>query len=153
MPNDFIAALFAAILTITGGATATEQAERGEQTQLIASPTAAIEYAPEGLDDCDEMEWYRIDAGLPATFDRIGWRESNCKNYVTSSTGCCRGWLQLDVNLHLRDHRIGPRYRDNCDVHQISDVFGDTPEQKRKHMCAARQLHDVMGTQPWSATR
>ena len=109
-------------------------------------------FAPPGLDNCAEMGFYRQQWGLPEAFQGIGWRESNCRNSVTSSTGCCRGHYQLDVTLHLRDHRIGWRYRDNCAVHSYWDVFGEDPLAKQKQACAAKQLFDVMGYSPWSAT-
>lgn len=138
---------------------AIEEATRGNQIQIRQPPPPApagiygLPYAPEGATECQEMAYYRQQFGLPTTFDAIGWRESNCKNYVTSPTDCCRGYLQLDIVLHLRDHRLGWRYRDNCGVFGISDAFGDTPGAKQRHMCAAKQLYDVLGTQPWSQTR
>jgi hypothetical protein len=153
MPNDFIAALFAAILTITGGATATEQAVRGEQTQLIAPPPPAVSiYAPEGLDDCDEMNWYRRDAGLPDTFSRIGWRESNCRNEDGVRTSCCHGYWQMWTELHMRDHRIAPKMT-ACGVATFHDLNSDTPEDKKRQACAAKALYDTVGDSAWSATR
>ncbi|WP_373071314.1 hypothetical protein [Gemmatimonas sp.] len=149
MPNDFIAALFAAILTITTGATATEQAVRGEQTQLIAPPPPAV-VEPEGLTGCDLMRWHRIDVGLPAYFDGIVWRESNCRAEPAVRTWCCVGPLQLYISLHLRDHRLVDKYH-ACGVFSESDVNG--PEDVARHYCAAKALHSVVGDSAWSATR
>ena len=153
MINDFIAAFFAAILVATTGATATEQAERGNQTQLIAPPPAVVSiYAPEGLDDCQEMTWYRIDAGLPATFDRIGWRESNCRNEDAVKTGCCHGYWQMWTTLHMKDHRLAPKMT-ACGVATHHDLNSDTPEDKKRQACAAKALYDTVGDSAWSATR
>ena len=133
-------------------------AQRGEQV-VVNPPPVVVEatgifglpFAPAELDGCDKVAFYAEQFGLPGDWTRrIAFRESRCSNHLTSSTGCCRGIMQLDVNLHLRDHRLGWRYRDNCGVNGISDVFGDDPLQWQKHMCAAKQLHDVLGSQPWN---
>jgi Putative peptidoglycan binding domain/HNH endonuclease len=128
----------------------------GNQMQVTPTvpppPTGlnGLPFAPEDLSGCAEATFYRKQAGLPDAFDALIWRESGCKNTVTSPTGCCRGWLQLDINLHLRDYQIGPLYRDNCQVFAIADAFGSNPLAKQKHMCAARQLFDVKGYRPWA---
>jgi len=137
-------------LVLPAPATTIVQAATVTEPALRVSPPPVPSTIPIFADDCAEMTWYRIQAGLPAVFDRLGWRESRCQNYVTSPTNCCRGWLQLDIKLHLRDHRLGWRYRDNCGVHSIPDAFGDNPSAKQKHMCAAKQLYDVMGLSPWA---
>ena len=131
-------------------------AVRGEQVVVNPPPVVAtglygLPFAPEDLTGCDRVAFYADQFGLdPAWASRIAYRESRCSNHLTSSTGCCRGIMQLDVNLHLRDHRLGWRYRDNCEVFGIDDVFGDDPLQWQKHMCAAKQLFDVLGSQPWN---
>lgn len=106
-------------------------------------------FAPDGLTGCDEMRFYREQWGLPADFDRIGWRESNCKNYVTSRTGCCVGYLQLHY-INWRDHRTIDGLA-ACDA-TWENVRGDTPEAKQRQMCAAKVLFDVVGYQPWRLT-
>jgi hypothetical protein len=141
-------------MTIWGGATATEQAERGEQTQLLQPPTTEppSQYAPEGLSDCDEMNWYRVKVGLPDAFSGIGWRESNCRNEDGVKTFCCHGYWQLFTSLHLKDHRLAPRMA-ACGVSSHQDLNSDTPEDKLRQACAAKAAYDVSGTDPWSATR
>jgi len=157
--SDIFLALLAAILYITTGATATEQAERGGQIQTIVPPPDVVAtglpptiFAPEGLDDCDEMTWYRIDAGLPATFDRIGWRESNCRNEDGVKTGCCHGYWQMWTTLHMKDHRLAPKMT-ACGVATFNDLNSDTPEDKKRQACAAKALYDTVGDSAWSATR
>lgn len=138
-----------------------EVAARGEQVQIKPPPPPPPPpttlpppsmYAPPGLSDCDEMTWYRIDAGLPAAFDGIGWRESNCRNEDAVRTFCCHGYWQLYTSLHLRDHRLAPRMA-ACGVSSHYDLNSDTPEDKKRQACAAKALYDVVGTSPWSATR
>jgi len=101
------------------------------------------------LSACDEMHRYRIAAGLPAIFDQLGWRESRCLNTVTSRTGCCVGYWQLFVTLHLRDPRVAPRYA-LCGVRSAADVIGDDRRAKRRQACAAKALLDVAGIGAWS---
>lgn len=116
-------------------------------------------FAPKGLDECAEMEFYRKQFGLPERFgtggghqlwvasDGLGWRESKCKNYV--NTWCCYGYWQLHINLFLKDWRLGPLLRNECKVEGVSDIFGTTPLQKQKQACAARKTYDVSGYEPW----
>lgn len=106
-------------------------------------------FAPEGLSNCDEMTFYRRQWGLPDRFDAIGWRESNCRNEDGVRTSCCHGYWQLWINLHLRDQRIGWRYRDLCGVHSVYDVNSDEPLDKQRQACAAKQLYDVVGMSAW----
>ena len=112
---------------------------------------ALPETAPPGMSDCDEMQWYRVRAGLPARFDRLGWRESNCRNEDGVRTSCCYGWWQLNVGLHLRDHRLAGRYHD-CGVWSAADVNSDTPADKLRQACAAKALYDTVGYSAWVAT-
>jgi len=107
--------------------------------------------APEGMSNCDEMSWYRQRAGLPARFDRIGWRESNCRNEDGVHTSCCYGWWQLNVGLHLRDGRIAGRYA-ACGVSSRFDVDSDTPGDKLRQACAAKALYDTVGMSAWSTS-
>jgi hypothetical protein len=160
------AIITALLLAITGigldlppeidtSAVATATAERGEQTQVTETLPPPVEVvtppppnvAPAGLDNCAEMSWYRQRAGLPARFDQLGWRESNCRQELGVHTGCCWGWLQLNVSLHLRDHRLVDRYH-RCGVYSVSDANG--PDDKARHMCAAKALFDVVGYSAWS---
>lgn len=133
---------------ITESATATETAVRGTQVQMTET-SPPPETTPTFANDCDEMHWYRVNAGLPARFDSLGWRESNCRNEEGVHTGCCWGWWQLNVGLHLRDHRLAGRYHD-CGVWSRTDVDSDTPQDKARQACAAKALFDVVGYSAWS---
>lgn len=133
-------------------ATVDATADRGpswQETETSPPPpeTTTLSFT----NDCDEMHWYRANAGLPARFDGIGWRESNCRNEDGVHTSCCYGWWQLNVGLHLRDHRLAGRYHD-CGVYSYTDVNSDTPGDKRRQACAAKALYDVVGISAWSAT-
>lgn len=136
------AALALAGFTINGPATAYEPAVRGAQTQLEA---------PDGVDDCAEMRFYLDLYAMPARFDQIGWRESNCRNEDAVRTRCCHGYLQLNADLHVRDHRLQGPYAE-CGVFGNDDINSDTPEDKRRHACAASKLYALLGYQPWSTS-
>jgi hypothetical protein len=118
-----------------------------------------LPFAPEGLTACQEMNFYRIQFGLPDRFSDqprepqvsfanqgLGWRESSCRNDV--NTYCCYGYWQLYFDLHNRDHRTGPKYA-ACGVFSITDYFGNDPIQKQKQACAAKAVYDTSGLQPW----
>lgn len=131
-----------------------EQAVRiGNATRLADPPGLwGQPYAPEGLSNCEEMTFYRQQWGLPSAFDGIGWRESNCRQEDGVRTFCCHGYLQLYVSLHLKDHRLAPLYA-LCGVYSHQDVNSDDPLEKQKHMCAAKMLHETVGSDAWVATR
>ena len=157
------AVLTALVLAITGvgldlppeidtTAVATEVAVRVEvpppaPVEDVAAPPPPA--APAGMSNCDEMHWYRQRAGLPARFDALGWRESNCRNEDGVRTYCCYGWWQLNVGLHLRDHRLAGRYH-QCGVYSYADVNSDTPGDKLRQACAAKALFDVVGYSAWA---
>jgi hypothetical protein len=116
-------------------------------------------FAPEGLSDCDEMNFYRLQWGLPDQFSDqprsgsrsswgYGWRESNCRNEEDVRTYCCYGYWQLYFSQHMKDHRMGPRYA-ACGINEISDYNGDEPLDKQKQACAAAALYEVDGLSPW----
>jgi hypothetical protein len=136
---------------VYGTADATVTAERGTQVQVepTAAPPPPANVAPPGLSNCDEMSWYRQFVGLPARFDALGWRESNCRNEEGVHTSCCWGYWQLNVALHLRDSRLAGRYH-NCGVYGRTDVDGDNPGDKYRQACAAKALYDVVGLSAWA---
>ncbi len=144
------------IEAIAAAAAATATAERGTQVQVTETqpppPESSPDFAPAGLSNCDEMHWYRVNAGLPAAFDGIGWRESNCRNEEGVHTSCCWGYWQLSVAVHLRDGRLAGKYH-ACGVYSRFDVDSDTPGDKRRQACAAKALYSVVGMSAWSATR
>lgn len=123
-------------------------------TTTVVSGLHGKPYAPVGLSLCAEMNFYRIQWGLPARFDDsghhqrwtksdgLGWRESKCQNDVVSSTGCCGGYWQLYISVFLRDHRMKPLLA-VCDVDSLSDVTGVEPYDKQRQACAARALYSV----------
>lgn len=126
---------------VNAAATATEQAVR------LTPPTPQV-MGPGNLTGCARMTWYRVNAGLPERFDAIGWRESNCRNDVTSSTGCCHGFWQISFG-----NRTAPGYRAGfiaCGVFQVSDYKGNSDSQMRANACLAKVLYDVSGMSPWS---
>lgn len=130
------------------------QARRGSSVQLTdppaSAPTTTVS-GPTGLTGCDLMQWHRINVGLPAYFDRIVYRESRCIADPSVRTYCCVGPLQLYVSLHLRDHRLAPRYAE-CGVRSERDVDGPG-EDIARHYCAAKALYDVVGDDAWALTR
>lgn len=105
-------------------------------------------FAPEGLSDCDEMNFYRVQWGLPSAFAGLGWRESNCRNEDGVRTWCCYGYWQLYVSLHLRDSHLADRYHE-CGVYSAFDVNSDNPFDKQRQACATKALYDVQGFAPW----
>ena len=150
-----VLAILLSVANAPDASTLEEAFREGIQVQTVPEPLPEIPpelYAPEGLSDCEEMTWYRIDAGLPPAFDRIGWRESNCRNEDVVKTFCCHGYWQMYTSLHLKDHRLAPRMAE-CGVTSHHDLNSDTPEEKKKQACAAKALYDVNGTYPWVATR
>ena len=105
-----------------------------------APPAPAGESAPVGLSDCAEMMWYANQVGLPARFESIGWRESNCRNEDGVRTSCCYGYWQL----HQMHFPIP-----ECGVNSASDVNSDTDGDKRRQACAAKWLYDQVGMSAW----
>lgn len=110
--------------------------------ETLPGTTTTILLAPTGLTGCAEAQWYRINAGLPAKFDRLVVRESNCIQRDDVRTWCCYGWWQLYVSLHLADPKLGPRYA-LCGVSSAADVNSDTPLDKWRQACAAKAVNDV----------
>ena len=118
-------------------------------------PTAPVglhglPFAPDGLDPCADMEFYRVQAGLPDRFQALGYRESRCLNRDDVRTWCCWGHYQLWVDLHLRDHRAGPVFRDHCAIYSYDDVNSNTPLDKQRQACGAKALFDIVGYQAWA---
>lgn len=133
------------------GATATAQAVR-MQTVFDMPPIVVSDLEPSGpvgLTGCDEMNWYRVNAGLPERFSALGWRESNCRNEDGVRTWCCHGYWQLYISLWIQDHRLSPRLA-ACGVDSADDVNSDTHEDKLRQACAAKAAYDVSKFQPWA---
>lgn len=132
-------------------ATATQPAVRLDPQPPPVEVAPAPPPGPPAGGGCAEVTWYRQAAGLPARFDQLAWRESNCRNEEGVHTGCCWGWWQLNVALHLRDHRLADRYHD-CGVWSRTDLDSDTAADKMRQACAAKALYDVVGYSAWSTS-
>lgn len=130
---------------ITQPATAETEAVRLDPPVVTAVVTPV---APTS-DPCEEMAWYRKSVGLPARFDSIGYRESRCILSPNVRTSCCVGWWQLNVGLHLRDHRLVDKYH-ACGVYSYRDVDG--PGDQMRHACATKALFDTVGYSAWSTS-
>lgn len=122
----------------------------GSVPAVRVTPKAPQSPAPSGGDACAEMSGYRQAAGLPEQFDAIGYRESRCRNDVTSSTGCCFGWLQNFLSSHLSNQSA---YRDRiineCGVTKVADIRGNSDAQKRGQMCVTFVVYSISGLAPW----
>lgn len=131
---------------LSNPATATQPAVR------VNPPPAGLNglpFAPAGLDECGQAQFYRQQFGLPERFDAIAWRESMCRNDVVSRTGCCYGTYQHFMSSHLRS----PGYQDGlagCQVDETSDIFGNNPLAQQKQACITKIIYDVSGFSPWA---
>lgn len=143
-------------LSITEPAEATVEATRVSPPVPTTTTTPPVPtglqgqpFAPEGLSDCDEFNFYRVQWGLPDRFSKLAWRESNCRNEDGVKTFCCHGYLQLYVSLFLKDHRmVGPFHA--CGIFSHHDVNSDNPLEKQKQLCGAKALYDEDGFAPWN---
>jgi len=117
-------------------------------TNPVPTGLGGAPFAPAGLSDCDEMNFYRVQWGLPERFNAIGWRESNCRNEDGVRTSCCHGYWQMWTALHLDDHRLAPKMN-FCGVFSYQDLNSDNPLEKQKQACAAKALYDTVGYSAW----
>lgn len=108
-----------------------------------------LPFAPEGITDCEEMEFYRVQAGLPDRFQSLGYRESNCRNEAGVRTFCCYGYWQLYFTMHFADSQGWWAYV-ACEIDEVSDYNGDEPLDKQKQACAAKGIFDVVGYSAWA---
>lgn len=122
----------------------------GKPATRIDPPTAVPSIPDFGGDLCDEMSWYRQQAGLPEQFDAIGWRESKCQNDARPTNAVARsyrGWWSVGV-MHIRNKVYGPGAA-ACGITSEWDYYGTSPEQKKASACFAKVLYDISGMQPW----
>jgi hypothetical protein len=132
--------------------TATVPAQRLAVGFLIVEPVGGLNgmpSAPEGLSGCDEFDFYRDQAGLPAVFNSIVWRESRCRNDVHNS--CCWGYLSEFYRNHMADRQGRQIYAD-CGVTSVFDYYGNEALAKQKQVCVAKGLYDIRGLAPWRQT-
>lgn len=141
---------------LDNGVTATAPATRGKQVQIAAPPVAPppvevgiylLPFAPAGLSACAEMMFYARQFGLPAQFEGIGWRESNCRNEDIVRTSCCHGYWQMH-RIHFESGKLGEK----CEAWSYQDVNSATPLERQKQACAAGDLYARGGLSHWSAT-
>jgi hypothetical protein len=110
-----------------------------------------LPFAPAGLSDCDEMKFYRQQAGLPDTFDALGWRESNCRNEDAVRTFCCYGYWQNYISSHLsRQSAYRVPIIEGCKVTGADDINSDVPLEKQKQACVTAVLYRISGLKPWA---
>lgn len=121
--------------------------------RIMLTGLNGLEFAPDGLSDCAEMNFYRVQAGLPYQFGDqprsghkgIGWRESNCRNESSVHTSCCWGYWQL----HEDHFYSGSIFDTQCDARSSRDIDSDTPIEKQKQACSTKLLFDRDGWSPW----
>lgn len=113
-----------------------------------------LEFAPNGLSNCDEMQFYRMQWRLPEIFDSIGYRESRCENDakpVTVIGQCCVGYWANYISSHLSSqsaYRIP--IQQFCQVYGRDDIYGTNPLQKQKQACVTSIVFNISGLKPWA---
>lgn len=109
-----------------------------------------LPFAPEGLSNCDEMSFYRQQAGLPDKFDALGYRESRCRNEDGVRTFCCYGYWQNYISSHLsRYSAYRQKIIDVCQVRGADDINSDNPLEKQKQACVTAVVYSISGYAPW----
>jgi hypothetical protein len=114
------------------------------------SPPPSQPTVPEFSSLCEEMSWYRQQAGLPVAFDAIGFRESRCQNDApptNSVAASYRGWWSIGV-MHINNRVYGPGAA-ACGINDQYDYYGTSPAQKRASACFTHVLWSISGMQPW----
>lgn len=118
-----------------------------------------LPFAPEGLDLCSEMNWYRVQWGIPdrwgdqprnvaKLYQGRGWRESNCEPWANShaSPGCCFGWWQVASSNITAYGYANAGVFSNCEVFTKRDYWSEkglvTPLMKQKQACITKALID-----------
>ena len=126
---------------------------RGTQVQVAETPPPptvptglhGLPFAPADLSGCREMEFYRVQAGLPDDFDWIGRAESECTN--TASTFCCHGHYQI------HEQWVNDRSARECDVWSKWDYDDTSALSKQKSACMAHLVLDEQGICAWDVVR
>lgn len=122
-------------------------------TPTVPPPPTGIQgrpFAPAGLSDCDEMTFYREQWNLPAAFDALGWRESNCRNEESVHTFCCWGYWQHYISSHLsRQSAYRARIIGECQVTRREDIDSDVPLDKQRQACVTAVVYQISGYSPW----
>jgi len=105
-----------------------------------------LSFAPEGLAGCEEMSYYRQQAGLPEQFDAIGYRESRCQN--TAENSCCHGWWQAHEG-NWRGTSYAIFFREHCQAQSADEVDNNDARSKQKSACVTKVMYDISGMTPW----
>lgn len=122
-------------------------------SQQVAEPRGlqGKPFAPSGFSNCDEMNFYREQWGLPEIFNSLGWRESNCRNEDSVRTFCCYGYWQNYISSHLsRYSAYRPRILNECQVDGADDINSDEPLDKQRQACVTAVVYSISGLSPWS---
>ena len=117
-------------------------ADRGVAIQVTATvpPPAPVglhglPLAPAGLSACETASFYRAQAGLPAIFDTLAYRESRCQ--PDASNWCCSGLWQI--------HKLWVARLADCGVYVRADLY-----DAQRNACAAAYVYAVQGIDAWS---
>lgn len=109
-----------------------------------------LPFAPAGLTGCDEMSFYRQQAGLPDVFDALGYRESRCRNEDGVRTFCCYGYWQNYISSHLsRWSAYRQPIIERCQVRGADDINSDDPLEKQKQACVTAVVYSISALTPW----
>jgi hypothetical protein len=110
-----------------------------------------LPFAPAGLSDCDDIRFYREQAGLPDVFDALAYRESRCRNEDSVRTFCCYGAWQNYISSHLsRQSAYRERIINECQVRGADDINSDNPLEKQKSACVTAVVYSISGLRPWA---
>lgn len=114
--------------------------------QVNTAGLRGMPFAPEGLSACDEMSFYRQQAGLPEQFDAIGFRESRC--VPTAENACCHGWWQAHEG-NWRGTSYVIFFREHCQAMNADEIDNNDPRSMQEGACVAKVMFDISGMNPW----
>lgn len=125
-------------------------------TPTVPPPNVGLDgrpFAPDGLSDCADAEFYRQQWELPEAFVGIVWRESRCRNDESVHTFCCWSRYQHYISSHLsRLSAYRQRIIDECQVTRREDIDSNTPIDKQRAACVTAVVYQISGLSPWKAT-
>jgi hypothetical protein len=128
------------------------------ENQMQVTPTIppppsglnGLSFAPDGLSDCADAEFYRRQWDLPEVFTAIVYRESRCRNDESVHTFCCWSRYQHYISSHLsRYSAYRQRIIDECQVTRREDIDSDTPIDKQRAACVTAVVYQISGLSPW----
>jgi peptidoglycan hydrolase-like protein with peptidoglycan-binding domain len=125
--------------------------------QMQVTPTDSppglngLPFAPAGLSDCADAEFYRQQWNLPEAFTTIVYRESRCHNRESVHTFCCWSRYQHFISSHLsRQSAYRQRIITECQVSGREDIDSDTPIDKQRAACVTAVVYSISGLRPWA---